>query len=100
MEAAQKRLSDFMSKLLRGAREGVHLQALPLLDCPPWLAERGHSRACRKRVVVDWGFMVYMTQCGISPIATFNLFDSGRESYCATAIFADASARSFPRILV
>ncbi len=44
VEAAHKCLSDFMSKLLRGAREGVHLQPLLLLDCPPWLVERGHSR--------------------------------------------------------
>ncbi len=43
-----------------------------------------------KRVVVGGGFTVYMTQFrgrgGFSPIATLSLFDSGRESYCVTAI--------------
>ena len=44
METAQERMSDFMSKLLRGARECVHLQAVSLRNCPPWLAKSGCSR--------------------------------------------------------
>ena len=50
------------------------------------------------------GLTVYMTQCGgrgaTSPTSTFSFCDSGRESYCVTAILAAASARSLPRMFV
>ena len=37
-------LADLLSQLLRGAREGVHLEAVRFVDCPPWWAKGSVSR--------------------------------------------------------
>ena len=77
MQDSEGRGPDFLSQLLGGARESVHLEAVCFRDCPPWGAEGSLSRPWSEGRCGRGRLAVYMTQNegrgAIAPISTLSV---------------------------